>query len=60
MKGIGRCLCQTLHKMKVEVYAISRTKADLDSLEKEVSSLVPIIFASNNERGRSYSNSYFT
>lgn len=34
MKGIGRCLCQTLHKMKVEVYAISRTKADLDSLER--------------------------
>ena len=56
MKGIGCGLCQTLHQMKAEVYAISRTKADLDSLEKEVSSLVPIIFPSNNERGRSYSS----
>ena len=56
MKGIGRGLCQTLHQMKAEVYAISRTKANLDSLGKEVSSLVPIIFPSNNERGRSYSS----
>lgn len=35
-KGIGRGLCQTLHKLKADVYAISRTKADLDSLEKEL------------------------
>ena len=33
--------------MKADVYAVSRTKADLDSLEEEVSSQVPIIFPSN-------------
>ena len=38
--------------MKADVYAISRTKADLDCLEKEVSSQVPIIFRSNMKEAK--------
>ena len=33
--GIGKSVCIKLHQLGVEVYAISKTKANLESLEKE-------------------------
>ena len=33
--GIGRSLCIKLHRMGVEVYALSRTKATLETLQAE-------------------------
>ena len=33
--GIGRSLCIKLHSMGVEVYALSRTKATLETLQAE-------------------------
>lgn len=37
-KGIGRSTVQALHAMGVQVVAVSRTQADLDSLVREVGS----------------------
>ena len=34
-KGIGRAICHTLAEAGAEVYAVSRTQADLDSLQHE-------------------------
>ena len=34
-KGIGRSVCIKLHELGVQVYAISKTKKNLESLEHE-------------------------
>ena len=49
-KALGVVYARHLHKMKGDVYVISRTKADLDSLEKKIANY----FSKQYERGKSY------
>ena len=40
--GIGRSLCVRLHQMGLEVFAISKTQKNLDSLKAECSGITAI------------------